>query len=219
MGAAASLQPAANAELDGTKPSPGGVVVPLCPLGDDAALVRALRANRPEAAALFFKRHAAMVERVIGHILGFDAEAADVLQEVFGAALTSLHGLKDPALLKPWLSSVAANTARKVLRRRARQRWLRRFIDPSEERRLEPVVPAVDLEARRALRAVYATLSHMPSDERIAFALRFIDGMELSDVAATCRVSLATIKRRLVRAERRFYAHARREPDLAQWLT
>ncbi len=167
---------------------------------------------------MLFERHAAMVERIITRILGFDTEAADVLQEVFAAVLTSLHGLKDPASFKPWLSSVTANTARKVLRRRTRQRWLRRFVDASEESRHEPAVPGIDIEARRALRAVYSTLSHLPSDERIAFALRFIDGMELVEVAEACRVSLATIKRRLVRAERRFYANARHQPDLAQWL-
>jgi RNA polymerase sigma-70 factor (ECF subfamily) len=59
----------------------------------------------------------------------------------------------------------------------------------------------------------------LPADERIPFALRFIDGMELTEVARACTVSLATIKRRLSRAEQRFTAFAALEPALAEWLS
>jgi RNA polymerase sigma-70 factor (ECF subfamily) len=151
--------------------------------------------------------------------LGFDAERGDLVQEAFAAALTSLHGLRDPASLEAWLSSVAANTARKALRERARGRWLRRFTDSAEEERYEPSVAGVDVEARRALSGVYAALAQLPSHERVVFARRFIDGMELAEVAAACQVSVSTIKRRLVRAERRFLANARNEPELVQWLS
>ena len=51
-----------------------------------------------------------------------------------------------------------------------------------------------------------------------AFALRFVDGMELTEVAAACETSLATIKRRLARAGARFEAAARRQPVLEEWL-
>ena len=61
-------------------------------------------------------------------------------------------------------------------------------------------------------------LGRLPADERIAFALRFIDGMELVEAAAACRVSLSTFKRRMLRAERKFAERARREPALAEWL-
>jgi hypothetical protein len=37
-------------------------------------------------------------------------------------------------------------------------------------------------------------------------------------VAAACRVSLATTKRRLVRAEAQFTELAQREPSLAEWI-
>ncbi len=193
-------------------------MLPLSFAGDERALVEALRANHTGAKAAFFQRYAPVLDRIITHVLGVDAELADVRQEALAAALTSLHHLQDPAALEPWLSSIAANTARKVLRSRGRRRWLRRFVDSSEEERYEPAGTGVDVVARQALRGVYATLSHLSTDERTAFALRFIDGMELTEVAAACAVSLATIKRRLARAERRFFANAKHQPELAQWL-
>ena len=56
-------------------------------------------------------------------------------------------------------------------------------------------------------------LDRLPVDERLAFALRYINGLELVAVAAACDVSLATVKRRLQRAERSFVAAAKRRPD------
>jgi RNA polymerase sigma-70 factor (ECF subfamily) len=200
------------------KGSSEGVLVPLAFTGDERALVEALIANHPGAKAAFFQRYVKLVERIITHVLGFDAELSDVLQEVFAAALASIHSLQEPAALEAWVSSVAALTARKVLRGRMRRRWLRRFVDSAEEDRYEPAGGGVDVEGRRALRAVYAVLSRLPADERVAFALRFIDGMELTEVASACQVSLATIKRRLGRAERRFLANARNYPELGQWI-
>ncbi len=196
-----------------------GVLVPLAFTGDTAALVEALRANHPGAKAAFFQRYVKHVERIITHVLGFDAELADVLQDVFAGALSSIHTLQDPSALEAWLSRVAALTARKVLRGRSRRAWLRRFVDSAEEDRYEPAASALDVEGRRALRAFYTVLGRLPADERIAFALRFVDGMELTEVAAACQVSLATIKRRLSRAESRFLANARNYPELSQWLS
>ncbi len=192
--------------------------MPLAFTGDQVALVEALRANHPGAKAAFFQRYVKLVERLITHVLGFDAELPDVLQDVFAAALSSIHSLNDPLALEAWLASVAALTARKVLRSRSRRSWLRRFTDTAEDDQYEPAAPGVDVEGRRALRGVYSALSKLPTDERIAFALRFIDGMELTEVAAACHVSLATIKRRLGRAERRFLANARNHPELAVWI-
>lgn len=199
-------------------PKTEGVVLPLAFVGDDIALVEALRANHPGAKSALFQRHVGWVERIITHVIGYDAELADILQEVFTRALGSIHSLKDPSALEPWLGRVATHTARKVLRTRTRRAWLRRFVDSAEEERYEPSAVAFVPEARQALRAVYHVLDVLPADERIAFALRFIDGMELTEVAAACDVSLATIKRRLVRSENRFVAVAARYPELSPWL-
>ena len=73
-------------------------------------------------------------------------------------------------------------------------------------------------EAREALRQTYAVLERMPADERIAFCLRFMEGMELTETAEACGVSLATIKRRLVKAQQKFVAAAGADPLLREWI-
>lgn len=186
--------------------------------GDDAALVRGVREGNPSAKAELFNRYAPQLERLITHLLGYDAELADILQETFVSALRSLNSLKDPAALKPWLFTIATLTARRALRSRSRRRWLRFFTDEAEEARYEPRTEPSNEDARRAAREVYAILARFPVDERLPFALRYVNGLELVAVASACNVSLATIKRRLQRAERRFVRAASAVPALADRL-
>jgi len=197
------------------EPSRTAEVIPLRAADSDAALVRALRAGDPHAGAMLFDRYGLHVRRVLARVLGPDPELADLLQDVFVAALASLHSLEDPAALKAWLTRVAVFMARGRIRRRARWRFLR-FV-PDDELP-EAIAPGQDADACEAMAAVYRVLRALPADERIAFALRTIDGMELTAVATACGVSLSTIKRRLSTAQRRFRELSRREPVLKDWL-
>lgn len=186
--------------------------------GDDATLVSAIRAGNPSAKAELFQRYAPQLERLITHVLGYDSELADVLQETFASALRSLSGLKDPNALRPWLFRIATSTAKKMLRTRTRRRWLRYFTDDDDEARHEPRFEPPDADALQAAREVYLILDRLPVDERLAFALRYINGLELMAVAAACDVSLATVKRRLQRAERSFVAAAKDVPTLVDCM-
>jgi RNA polymerase sigma-70 factor, ECF subfamily len=79
-------------------------------------------------------------------------------------------------------------------------------------------VPGHSPEHGEALRATYHVLGRLSADERIPFALRFIDGMELTEIADACAVSLATTKRRLSSAQKKFTSIARTYPELADWV-
>ncbi len=180
---------------------------------DDASLVEALVRGDPEAPNVLFERHAVHVRRVLARVLGADDELSDLLHDVFVRALDGIAQLDDPSTLKAWLTSIAVFTARGCIRRRARRRWLWFFAEVPEVE----AVPASH-EASEALLKTYAILEKLPVDERIAFALRYVDGMELTQVAAACRISLATVKRRISRAEALFLVRAKKEPSLADWL-
>jgi RNA polymerase sigma-70 factor (ECF subfamily) len=183
--------------------------------GDRAALVSALRRGDEGAAAALFHEYASLVERTIGRILGVDDDLPDATQDVFLRALRSVHKLRDPQALTDWLLQITVCTATDWVRKRKRKRWLL-FFDPRE---LEhPRGQDVDELGREALRATYAVLDRLSVEERTVFALRYIDGMELLQLAQACDCSLATVKRRLNRANSRFEALAKHEPALQPWL-
>ena len=182
---------------------------------EDHVLIAALRRGDSWASTALVRKYQSRVERVVAGALGIDSETTDVIQDVFMRVLHNIHQLKDPSALPSWISSLAVFTARALIRKRRRWRWIR-FLDPQEV----PDAPAAshDHEGAATMRAVYAAIDTLPADERLAFTLRFVSEMELTEVAAACQVSLATIKRRLSRAEARFAAAAAASPLLRQRL-
>jgi RNA polymerase sigma-70 factor, ECF subfamily len=195
--------------------SRGASLVRLPVAASDAVVVAALRAHEAAGGATLYDRYHRHVLRVLIRVLGPDADVGDLVQDVFVEAIDCIDKLEDPEALRGWLASIAVFRARAEIRRRTRARWFPLFANDDLP---EKCAPALHPELDEAVRATYRALAKLPADERIAFALRFIDGMQLTDVARACRVSLATIKRRLSRAERRFSAITRTMPELSEWV-
>ena len=183
--------------------------------GDDAELVAALNRGDRHARTILVQRYEPLVERLVAGALGIDPEIPDVVQDVFVGVFEGIRSLKDSSALRSWIATLAVFTARGRIRRRRRWRWIR-FLAPEE-------VPEVPVhgpqgETHEAVRATYRVLDTFPEEERMAFTLRFVSEMQLTEVAAACKVSLATIKRRLARAEKRFVEAARENPALCERL-
>jgi RNA polymerase sigma-70 factor (ECF subfamily) len=201
-----------------TNRKPGGpvrhAVVRLLPPLTDAALVKALQARESGSAELLFERYGPYVERLIVRTVGLDPEVPDLIQEVFARALEGIRSVRESWALKGWIGSVALFTARGYLRsRRIRRRWLSVF---SSDEVPEPAAIVASPEVSRTLARTYAILDALPTDERIAFALRVIDRMELTEISEVTGVSLATVKRRITRAQELFWDKARRDPLLRE---
>jgi RNA polymerase sigma-70 factor (ECF subfamily) len=184
-------------------------------LDSDAALVASLRARERAGGAALYDRHHGYVRRVLTRVLGPDADLHDLIQDVFVAAIDSIDRLVDPQALRPWLAAISVNCARVELRRRTKSRLV--LLWPQNELP-ETAAPATTPELDEAVRATYRVLTALPVDERIPFALRFIEGMDLAEVAQACEVSLATIKRRLMSAQKKFGKIASTYPELSDWV-
>lgn len=194
-----------------------GVVRALPSVRDDQAIVHGVRAGETWARAALFDRYAPDVERILRRILGYEVhtDIADLVHDTFVQALASFDQLRDAGAVRSWMQSIATHTAYRTIRMRRARRWLR-FWEPAQVP--EVTVDGVDPDVREAYRRTYQALDRLPADERIAFVLRYVEGMELGQVAEACRVSLSTIKRRLARAEARFTRAAQRDEVLRSWL-
>jgi len=183
---------------------------------NDGALVAAVREGRRGAAHALVDRYGGFVQGLLLKVVGFDPEVPDLMQDVLLSALQRIGELREPDALKAWLGSITVFTARAFLRKRRFRRRLVWSMPP--ESLPEGSVHPPNLEANQILRRTYKALDELPADERIAFSLRFMEGMTLGEAAALCGVSLATIKRRIKRGEERFLAAARRDPILEERL-
>ncbi len=178
---------------------------------DDTALVREIEAGDIPATTTLYDRYSRDVERVLLSIIGPSIDIEDLVQEVFMKALAGIASLEEPSRLRSWLVGISVFSARDWLRRKVRKRWLSFVADYDDDTTARP---EPSIETSDALRKTYEVLSRMPEEERIVFSLRFVEGLELTEVALACDLSLSTAKRRIGKAERRFLLHARRCPVL-----
>jgi RNA polymerase sigma-70 factor (ECF subfamily) len=182
----------------------------------DAALVAAVRSGREDGRGEIVRRCTPDVERILYRVLGPDSEIEDLAHDVFLAAFQSLDQLREPRALRSWLVGIAIRKARKLMARRKRWSFIR-SVAPGDLPEQAAATGSADISD--AVRSTYRILSELPVDDRIAFALRQVDGMELSAVAELTNVSLATAKRRILRARKRFVYLARKNDVLAPWVS
>ena len=180
----------------------------------DVALLEGLQNGEREAQAAFFDSYESLVRRVLTRFLRNTPDVADALQDTFVRTFRSAAHVKDPLALRAWVLRVAESVALDQLRRR--QRSNARDIAPAQA--FEVPVEDDSVELRAAVRDACRLLDRLPEQERVVFTMRHIDGLELTKLADVTGVSLATIKRRLARAETRFRTLARCQPGLAEWV-
>jgi RNA polymerase sigma-70 factor (ECF subfamily) len=178
-------------------PEPHGDAAPESP---DVGLVRAARAGDRRACFVIWSRYAVLVQRLVRRFLGPGPDYQDVCQEIFLRLFKRLGELREPAALQGFVVSVSLG----VLRNEARRRRIRSIVGLVPEEAL----PQVSLfsgqgEAREAVRSLYQLLDTLGAEDRSFFVTRFVEKMEMTEVAAAHGVSLSTAKRRLLRVVER----------------
>ena len=150
--------------------------------------------------------------RVLAKALGPGIEIEDLTQEVFLRVFRRLPSLRDPSALRAFVLAVAMN----VLKWEIRRRWVGRRVRLSGTGTLPDVesTPA-DAEARHALRRCYLILDSLPTKERLAFVLRYMEGMTIDEVGEALRVSISTAKRWVGRGATMVAEQVNGDPDLS----
>lgn len=92
-----------------------------------------------------------------------------------------------------FLATVAVRAARRHLQRRRLRDFFHLSTDFQEIDVADP--SSASPEELASLRQLYRTLDRMPPNQRIAWTLRYMEGLRLEDVAEHMGASLASIKR------------------------
>jgi RNA polymerase sigma-70 factor (ECF subfamily) len=183
-------------------------------MNDDVSILTGLRAGEPHAARALWNRLSPLVFRTLRRMIGPDPDAEDLAQDVFMTVLRRAHSLRDPSALGSFICSIAQFAVRDVFRGRLRhQRFDRHLNEVTND------VVTVDVDGREALLRFTTILARLRPQERMVFALRFIEGMKCNEIASALGVSLATVKRRLKRARSSVALVALRDPVLRGYLT
>lgn len=182
---------------------------------DDAELVAALRAHDERAYTAAWVELSPMVRRLVTRFFGAGADTPDLSQEVFLRLFRRIDELRNPSALRGFVVSICLGVARNELRRAQVRRWVR--LTSSGDLPDAPVAGA-DMEAREALRRLYAILDQVSVQDRSLFVARFFEKMEIAEVAVVHGLSYGTAKRHVARASIRINKRIERDPLLARYL-
>jgi RNA polymerase sigma-70 factor, ECF subfamily len=148
--------------------------------------------------------------------LGPRAEIADLVGDVFVTFFASAQRIKSPLAVRSYLVSITMNLMRRELKLRKRRALFQRFSGASADYEQEP--GADDPKAKAALIQLSRILDELSADERAAFVLSNLEGMQVLEVAAVLRVSESTAKRRIRRANEHVLKRVSRNALLADYV-
>lgn len=192
----------------------GARVVPIpVRINGEQELVAGLIERRATAVQALYSQYAGTVRRVLIQALGSDRDVEDLTQDTLITVVERASALRKVESLRCFIIGVAIRLAKNEMRRRA----IRRFVGLDEVAEV-PLVAPYDAAASQGAQHLYRALDRLELNARMAFVLRFVHGCDLAETASACGCSIATIKRKLTRAEARFSALVQADPVLREFL-
>jgi RNA polymerase sigma-70 factor, ECF subfamily len=196
-------------------PPPLSIVRSAPSADDDAALAAALIAREPHAPGLAWTRLSPLVLRLLRRYFGPGPDRQDMCQEVFLRFFTRIDELRDRSALRSFLIGICLGVAQNELRRARVRRWI--FLTQSGDLPETPI-NAASPETREATMRVYKILAGVNPEDRTLYVTRYIEKMEMAEIAAAIGRPLSTTKRRLARATRRISARMKGDAALAEYV-
>jgi RNA polymerase sigma-70 factor (ECF subfamily) len=169
--------------------------------------------HEPWAAAGLWDRFSPLVRRILFRAHGPGHDIEELVQETFLRLYRQLPGLRDSDALRSFVIALTVRVLKGELRSRRWRRWLGLSEDGARPAR---ATEGREGEDHQAVVRFYRLLDRLPPPQRIAFVLRHIEGLELTEVAAALGVSLATVKRWLPATARRLQENPRQRSGDAE---
>lgn len=149
-------------------------------------------------------RYRAKVLRTVAFSLGDLDDAASITQDCFLQAYVNRAQYRGDCSVSTWLLQIAYNLVRDRTKTRKSQFWRQARLQAVDVTAAHLPSAASSSEsqllARERLEQVMTTLADLSPSQRTVFVLRFVEEMELPEIAAATGMALATVKTHLYRA-------------------
>jgi RNA polymerase sigma-70 factor (ECF subfamily) len=166
----------------------------------------------PLTAEHVFREHAPRIYNIARRMLGNDADAEDVTQDVLVQVIRKLDTFRGDAQLSTWLHRVTVNAALAFRQKRA-NRMKHETADPAgESLELAPVNSPVKrwsigpdepvLQAEQTA-AIEQAIGELPGPFRDVYVLADVEGLPNAEIADMLGLSVPAVKSRLHRARLR----------------
>lgn len=147
--------------------------------------------------------------RIAHSFVGNFEDARDMAQEAFVKTYENLGSFKEESRFYTWFYRILVNTCKDFLRKKQVRRhisfWLNRDGDGED---LDPVMnvethaknAAQELVNKELSAAITKALDRLPFQQRTAFSLRYLEGLNLEEVSESMGVSVGAVKATLWQA-------------------
>lgn len=170
---------------------------------DDREYVEAARKGDDGAFAVLVQRHSGGLHRAVARILADESEAWDVVQIAFVRAWERLDRYDPKWSFATWLYRIGTNLAIDVLRSRSSRERIHRAGSEHHLRVVGEPRDASDLADRREVDWLLDQLVEaLTPQQRSAFVLREIEGMETAEVARALGCSPTTVRNHIFQARK-----------------
>jgi RNA polymerase sigma-70 factor (ECF subfamily) len=166
-------------------------------------LVRRAKAGEPDAFRAIMQQCNQRLFRTARAILRDEAEAEDVVQEVYVRAFSKLADFRGESAILTWLTRITLNEARERLRRRKPTV----AVDTLENRETAQVImlpsaanPEADVARGEIRRILEEAVDDLPDNFRIVFVMRDVEDCSIEETAQALGLNPNTVKTRLHRA-------------------
>ncbi len=155
-------------------------------------------AGNEAAIEMFVHQYETDVFRLALSIVGDPAEANEVTQETFIAALRSLPAYQDKKSFKAWLYTIALNHSRSHLRKRKVLERLRMTLNNIFQVEIERQVSPEDAIIQSEKEAqIWNALNQLDERYRIVVVLRYFHELSIAEISEILSVNEGTIHSRL----------------------
>ncbi|HYH07185.1 MAG TPA: sigma-70 family RNA polymerase sigma factor [Thermoanaerobaculia bacterium] len=189
------------------------------PQPTDQELIDRTVAGDGGAFAILVERFQRRIFRVAYSIVRDETEADTIAQDTFVQAYTHLSRFEGRAGLETWLTRIAINRSRDLLRRRrfVSLFTLREDDDGVTETMLEPVDERPDPERQmmssQLRNAITRAEKQLSAQQKVIFRLRHYENLSLEDIADHLGLQAGTVRAHLFRAIQKI------RKELAGWRT
>ncbi len=168
---------------------------------EDSLVDRLARAE-PSAVGRVYDEHHTAVRAFARRLLGNEAAAEDLVQDVFVALPRAVSNFRQTSSLRTFLIGIAVNHARHHLRSAARRRAATERMGREPEQAAPPT-PEQDLRRRQLADLLTRALDQLSIDHRVTFVLCEVEERSSKEVAEITRVPEGTVRTRLHHAKKR----------------
>jgi RNA polymerase sigma-70 factor (ECF subfamily) len=136
-----------------------------------------------------------------------DADVAQTLtQETFLRAWSTRYAFRGECSVSTWLTRIALNLLRDHTRTGRFKFWRRVSASSVDATEIAPFLPSRDspldsrIIASEQIAQIWRIVDDLSPRQRSVFLLRFVEGMELTEIASATGIPLSTVKSHLYRA-------------------